>query len=189
MAKAANNGTAGRNWTYKAWWLVVLSPVLGLLGMLLIAANSDLPSTTELQNPRSDLATAILFSDGSQMGQYYRENRIPVDYAQISPHVVNALIATEDERFREHGGVDVRGTIRAAVFLGKKGGASTITQQLAKMLFTEKPGSSITRVFQKFQEWIIAARLERQYTKDEIIAMSALDEEVDEPALLPIDNA
>jgi penicillin-binding protein 1A len=171
MAKAANNGTAGRNWTYKAWWLVVLSPVLGLLGMLLIAANSDLPSTTELQNPRSDLATAILFSDGSQMGQYYRENRIPVDYAQISPHVVNALIATEDERFREHGGVDVRGTIRAAVFLGKKGGASTITQQLAKMLFTEKPGSSITRVFQKFQEWIIAARLERQYTKDEIIAL------------------
>ncbi len=171
MAKAATSTTSKRNWTYRAWWLVVLSPVLGLLGMLLIAANSDLPSTTELQNPRSDLATAILFSDGSQMGQYYRQNRIPVDYEQISPHVVNALIATEDERFREHGGIDVRGTIRAAAYLGKKGGASTITQQLAKMLFTEKPGSSITRVFQKFQEWIIAARLERQYTKDEIIAL------------------
>jgi penicillin-binding protein 1A len=169
MAKAEATNK-GRRW-HRLWWLAVLSPVVGLLTMLLIAANSDLPSTTELQNPRSDLATAILFSDGSLMGQYYKENRIPVDYEQISPHVVNALIATEDERFREHGGIDVRGTLRAAVFLGKKGGASTITQQLAKMLFTEKPGSSFTRVFQKFQEWIIAARLERQYTKDEIIAL------------------
>jgi penicillin-binding protein 1A len=169
MTQAAPTGKGRR--LQRLWWLAVLSPVVGLMTMLLIAANSDLPSTTELQNPRSDLATAILFSDGSQMGQYYKENRIPVDYGRISPHVVNALIATEDERFRDHGGIDVRGTLRAAVFLGKKGGASTITQQLAKMLFTEKPGSSITRVFQKFQEWIIAARLERQYTKNEIIAL------------------
>ena len=169
MAKAEATNKGSR-W-YRLWWLAVLSPVLGLLTMLLIAANSDLPSTSELQNPRSDLATAILFSDGSLMGQYYKENRIPVDYEHISPHVVNALIATEDERFREHGGIDVRGTLRAAAYLGKKGGASTITQQLAKMLFTEKPGSSFTRVFQKFQEWIIAARLERQYTKNEIIAL------------------
>ena len=68
----------------------------------------------------SDLATAILFSDGTQMGQYYRENRIPVDYAHISPNVVNALIATEDQRFREHSGVDLKGTLRAAAFLGKR---------------------------------------------------------------------
>ncbi len=169
MAKAEAS-KKGSRW-YRLWWLAVLSPVFGLFGLLLIGSYSDLPSTSELQNPRSDLATAILFSDGSLMGQYYKENRIPVDYEQISPHVVNALIATEDERFREHGGIDVRGTLRAAVFLGKKGGASTITQQLAKMLFTEKPGSSFTRVFQKVQEWIIAARLERQYTKDEIIAL------------------
>jgi penicillin-binding protein 1A len=105
------------------------------------------------------------------MGQYYKENRIPVDYARISPNVVNALIATEDERFREHSGVDVRGTMRAAVYLGKKGGASTITQQLAKMLFTERADNFFKRTFQKFQEWIISAKLERQYTKDEIIAM------------------
>lgn len=153
------------------WWFIVLSPVLGLLFMLFLAANSDLPSTEDLENPRSDLATAILFSDGTQMGQYYKENRIPVDYAQISPNVVNALIATEDERFRQHSGVDVRGTIRAAVFLGKKGGASTITQQLAKMLFTDRADSFVKRTFQKFQEWIISAKLERQYTKEEIIAM------------------
>jgi len=153
------------------WWGLVLSPLVGLFAMLVLAANSELPSTEDLENPRSDLATAILFSDGSQMGQYYRENRIPVDYARISPNMVQALIATEDERFREHSGIDVRGTLRAAVYLGKKGGASTITQQLAKMLFTERANSFFKRTFQKFQEWIISARLERQYTKNEIIAM------------------
>ncbi|MCB0791156.1 MAG: transglycosylase domain-containing protein [Flavobacteriales bacterium] len=143
----------------------------GLALALLIAANSKLPSTEDLENPRSDLATAVLFSDGTTMGQYYRENRIPVNYDQISPNVVNALIATEDERFREHSGVDLRGTVRAAVFMGKKGGASTITQQLSKMLFHDPRKDLFGRVFQKFQEWIIAARLEREYTKDEIIAM------------------
>ena len=152
-------------------WVVLVGPVLGIVTALLLAGASDLPGTDDLENPRSDLATAILFSDGTLMGQYYRENRIPVKYEQISPHVVNALIATEDERFRAHSGIDLRGTARAAVYMGSKGGASTITQQLAKMLFTEKPASSFRRIFQKFQEWIIAVRLERQYTKDEIIAM------------------
>ena len=153
------------------WWGLVLSPVIGLFFMLVLASFSDLPSTEDLENPRSDLATAVLFSDGSLMGQYYRENRIPVEYERISPNVVNALIATEDERFREHSGVDLRGTARAAIFLGKKGGASTLTQQLSKMLFTDRSTNFFKRTFQKFQEWIIAARLERQYTKDEIIAM------------------
>lgn len=154
------------------WWIVVLAPVIGILVMLLMAAASkDLPSTTELQNPRSDLATAVLFSDGSIMGQYYRQNRIPVSFDRISPYVVDALVATEDERFRSHSGIDLRGTARAAVFLGKRGGASTITQQLAKMLFHDPRTDIIGRVFQKFQEWIISARLEREYTKDEIIAM------------------
>ncbi|MGB3526732.1 MAG: transglycosylase domain-containing protein [Flavobacteriales bacterium] len=167
--KKKKNG-AGR-W-YALWWLVVLGPVIGLLVMLLLAAGSkDLPSTTELQNPRSDLATAVLFSDGSIMGQYYRENRIPVDFSRISPHVVKALIATEDERFMVHSGIDVRGTARAAVYMGKRGGASTITQQLAKMLFHDARRDFFGRVFQKFQEWIISARLEREYTKEEIIAM------------------
>ena len=165
---AATKKRTARRWL---WWVLVVSPVLGLFGMLGLAAFSDLPGTEDLENPRSDLATAILFSDGAQMGQYYRENRIPVDYEEISPNVVRALIATEDERFREHSGVDLRGTLRAAIFLGKRGGASTLTQQLAKMLFTDRSSNFIKRTFQKFQEWIIAARLERQYTKDEIIAM------------------
>jgi penicillin-binding protein 1A len=153
------------------WWALVLAPVLGIYSLLLAAALSDLPGIEDLENPRSDLATAVLFSDGTQMGQYYKENRIPVDFARISPNVVNALIACEDERFREHAGVDLRGTLRAAVFLGKRGGASTLTQQLSKMLFHDRSGNVVKRVFQKFQEWIISARLERMYTKDEIIAM------------------
>src|SRR5690606_35102286 len=95
----------------------------------------------------------------------------PVDYARISPHVVQALIATEDERFLAHSGIDLRGTARAAVYMGSKGGASTITQQLAKMLFHDVRRDFLGRVFQKFQEWIISARLEREYTKEEIIAM------------------
>ena len=168
---AAVTPTKKRSRWLLAWWALVLSPVLGLFFMLVLAALSDLPGTEDLENPRSDLATAILFIDGTQMGQYYRENRIPVDYERISPNVVNALIATEDERFREHSGIDLRGTMRAAVYLGKKGGASTLTQQLSKMLFTNRSTNFIKRTFQKFQEWIISARLERQYTKDEIIAM------------------
>jgi penicillin-binding protein 1A len=156
----------------RLWWILVLAPFIGLGLLLTIAATSkDLPSTSELQNPRSDLATAVLFSDGSIMGQYYRENRIPVSYEHISPHVVNALIATEDERFRDHSGIDIRGTLRAVAFLGKKGGASTITQQLSKMLFHERAQGSVARIRQKTQEWIISAKLEREYTKDEIIAM------------------
>ncbi|MCB0815173.1 MAG: transglycosylase domain-containing protein, partial [Flavobacteriales bacterium] len=139
------------------WWLLVLSPVLGIYAMLLAASMSDLPTIEDLENPRSDLATAVLFSDGTQLGQYYRENRIPVDYEEVSPYVVQALVATEDERFREHSGVDLRGTLRAAVYMGKKGGASTLTQQLAKMLFTDRSGNVVKRTFQKFQEWIISA--------------------------------
>lgn len=172
MNKKDKGGKGGAGRWYALWWLLVLGPVAGVLAMLLLAAASKgLPGTTELQNPRSDLATAVLFSDGSLMGQYYKENRIPVDYGHISPHVVDALVATEDERFFAHSGVDVRGTMRAAAYLGKKGGASTITQQLAKMLFHDASRDFTGRVFQKFQEWIISARLEREYTKEEIIAM------------------
>jgi penicillin-binding protein 1A len=167
--QAAAKSKLSRN---RLWWIIVLSPFALLALLLVIAATGkDLPSTAELQNPRSDLATAVLFSDGSLMGQYYRENRIPVDYERISPHVVNALIATEDERFRDHSGIDVRGTVRAVAFLGKKGGASTITQQLAKMLFHEPAKGVFSRIRQKSQEWLISAKLEREYTKDEIIAM------------------
>jgi penicillin-binding protein 1A len=95
-----------------------------------------------------------------------------VNYKELPEHLVEALVATEDERYYDHSGIDARGTLRAVLFLGQKGGASTITQQLAKLLFTDKKSTNIVgRVVQKIKEWIIATRLERQYTKEEIIAM------------------
>lgn len=153
-------------------WLVVLSPLLGILILLGAASMSDLPNFERLENPKSDLATEILTSDGQMLGKYYKQNRTNVSYEEISPYVINALIATEDERFKTHSGIDIEAVARALFYLGKKGGGSTITQQLAKLLFTERRAKSkVKAVFQKAQEWIIAMRLEKSYTKNEILAM------------------
>ncbi|MGB1074501.1 MAG: transglycosylase domain-containing protein, partial [Flavobacteriales bacterium] len=155
-------------------WLAVSSPVLGIAGLLAIASSSELPDTETLANPKTDLATRIYAVDGAQLGSFYRENRADVRYADLPPTLVQALICTEDVRFRDHTGVDFRGLARAIAYLGKKGGGSTVTQQLAKQLFTERydrTGFFERAVLQKPKEWIIATRLERQYTKDEIIAL------------------
>lgn len=153
------------------FWFIVLAPFLGLSIMLWLASVSDLPSFDQLENPKSDLATEIISSDGNVLGKYFLENRVNVQYEDLSPELVKALVSTEDERFWKHAGIDVRSTSRAVMFLGKKGGASTITQQLAKMLFHSRSTNPVKRVFQKFQEWIIAVRIERQYSKEEIITM------------------
>jgi penicillin-binding protein 1A len=152
-------------------WLLCLAPFIGLAALLFIASGSDLPDTVALANPKTNLATEVISADGVVLGKYFLENRTNVRYEELSPYLIQGLIATEDERYMEHAGIDVKGTARAALYLGKRGGASTITQQLSKMLFTEKPASGAARVFQKFQEWIIAVKLERQYTKEEIITM------------------
>ncbi len=152
-------------------WIFGLLPIIFLGAMLYFASESDLPDTVALANPKTNLATEIIAADGEVLGRYYLENRTNVSYDRLSPHLIQALVATEDERFYEHAGIDLRGTARAAVYLGSKGGASTITQQLAKMLFTEVPGNGFERIFQKFQEWIISVRLEKQYTKEEIITL------------------
>lgn len=159
---------------YIIFWLVALSPVLGIglaLGLAGIGAFGELPTFEELENPNSSLATVVKTADDELLGAYFLQNRTNVDFKDLSPHLVNALVATEDERYFDHSGIDVRGLGRAIANLGQSGGASTISQQLSKMLFSERPQSKIERVIQKFQEWIIAVRLERQYTKNEIIAM------------------
>jgi len=132
----------------------------------------ELPTFEELENPEKNLATEVISSDGVTLGKYAFKNRTPVGFSDLPENLVNALIATEDERFYEHSGIDFRGLARAIVKLGKGGGASTITQQLAKNLFN-KGGSSSTlkRLTQKVKEWIVATKLERQYTKNEIVAM------------------
>ncbi len=158
----------------KIFWYLFFGGIISIiLFLLLIAIGSfgKMPDYKQLENPKFDLASEIYSADGEIIGKYYVSNRTFAQYHDISPNLVKALIATEDIRFYEHSGIDPRGTARAIVFLGKKGGASTITQQLAKMLYHEVNSNIIIRIKQKLQEWIIAAQLERRYTKEEIIAM------------------
>src|SRR5690554_6389635 len=131
-----------------------------------------MPTFDELENPSSSVATEIIYTNGKTLGKFYLENRVPVKYEDLPEHLVNALIATEDEGFREHSGIDGLGTLRAIFKAGSSGGASTISQQLAKNLFHGSSGSSnkLHRVIQKMLYWNIAVRFERQYTKFEIIA-------------------
>ncbi len=159
-------------------WLIVFSPFIGLFLAIYLTSLGlfgPLPTFEQLENPKNNLATEIISEDGVLLGKYFFENRSNVKYHELSENLINALIATEDIRYMSHSGIDVRSLVRAVVGLlfggGSSGGASTITQQLAKMLFTEKPSLGIDRVMQKFKEWIIAIRLEKQYTKDEILAM------------------
>lgn len=130
-----------------------------------------LPGFEEIENPRSNLASQIISADGKVLGKFYKENRTHVEFEEISPYVIDALIATEDERYMKHPGIDFRALGRAIGKLGAAGGASTITQQLAKNLFHEPVRSLPDRIKQKLKEQVIATRLERQYTKEEIITM------------------
>lgn len=133
----------------------------------------DMPDIKELENPRSAQSSVVYSADGEILGTYFLENRTNIKHDQIAQCVYDALIATEDIRFYDHSGIDAKGTARAVIRMGRDGGASTITQQLAKNLFSiyNKPKMKITRLMQKFKEWIIAIRLERRFTKDEIITM------------------
>lgn len=161
---------------YKSWFWTIFALGISAIVLLFLLASwgvfGTMPTFEELENPETNLATEIFSSDGETLGKYYNENRTPIKYEDLPQHLVDALIATEDERFYDHSGIDARGTMRAAVYLGERGGASTISQQLAKQLFTQDVSQSfVGRVLQKFKEWIIATRLERQYTKEEIITM------------------
>jgi penicillin-binding protein 1A len=162
---------------YIKWiWRLFAAGIVSIILLFLLAsfgAFGEMPSFEELENPSSNLASEIISSDGKTIGKLYlNENRTPIKFEDLPENLINALVATEDERFYDHSGIDARGTIRAAVFLGKKGGASTITQQLAKQLFHgEGSKSKILRYTQKIKEWIIAVRLERRYTKQEILTM------------------
>ena len=161
---------------YKSWFWTIFAIGISAVVLLFLLASwgvfGPMPTFEELENPETNLATEIFSSDGKSLGKYYNENRTPIKFEELPDHLVKALVATEDERFYDHAGIDAKGTLRAAVFLGKRGGASTITQQLAKQLFTQDVSQNfVGRVLQKFKEWIIATRLERQYTKEEIITM------------------
>lgn len=158
----------------KKFWKLFFYCFGGVILFFLFASwglFGSMPSFDELENPNSNVATEIISSDGITIGKFYLENRTPVKFAELPDHLVKALVATEDERFYEHSGIDTKGTLRAALSLGSSGGASTLTQQLAKNLFHGEGSKFLPfRIIQKAKEWIIATKLERQYTKQEIIA-------------------
>jgi penicillin-binding protein 1A len=162
-----------RSYVRYFWWLVAAG--IGSIALMVILAAvgafGKLPTFEEIENPVSNLASTVYSSDGKIIGKYYMENRVHIEFDDLSPVLVDALIATEDERFYEHSGIDFRALARSVAKLGSAGGGSTISQQLAKMLFHDPKRSLIERIPQKFKEWVIATRIERQYTKEEIIAM------------------
>lgn len=179
MAKAKKKQTQKNQdfSSYVRWfWKLFIAGILFVVLMFLLASwgvFGQLPDHTILENPKTNLATEIISSDGKTLGKFYfNDNRTPVGYDDLPQHLVEALIATEDARYYEHSGIDARGTLRAIIKMGSGGGASTISQQLAKQLFHgEGSTNTIGRITQKLKEWIIAIKLERQYTKEEIIAM------------------
>ncbi|WP_026707893.1 penicillin-binding protein 1A [Flavobacterium frigidarium] len=177
--KKKNNSNKNKSSDYKRYtknfWKFFAYGISGIILLFLLASwglFGTMPSFEDLENPDSNLATEIISADGVVIGKYFQQNRSQLKYSDLPKNFVDALVATEDERFYEHSGIDGRGTLRAISSLGRAGGASTLTQQLAKQLF-HREGSKFLpfRIAQKIKEWIIAIRLERQYTKNEIIAM------------------
>ncbi|PUZ24557.1 penicillin-binding protein 1A [Chitinophaga costaii] len=165
----------------KILWITVFSGI-GLFVLLLLLFNfriiGNIPALEDLENPQAALASEVIADDGTILGKYYMVDRSNSDYKDISPNVINALIATEDRRFYDHSGIDAYGTAAIPFYLaiGKKRGSSTITQQLALNLQLDQSGkkrssSIFARSFQKLQEWIMAVKLERNFTKEEIITL------------------
>ncbi|MCQ2310242.1 MAG: transglycosylase domain-containing protein [Paludibacteraceae bacterium] len=156
------------------WGLFVAGIVVIVIIFWLITKGwlGYLPPLEELQNPKNKFATEVFTSDMQSLGRYYRqENRVGVQYADLSPDLINALIATEDVRFYQHTGIDTKSLLRAIITLGSAGGGSTITQQLAKQLWSPRAHNIFMRAMQKPIEWVIATKLERLYSKDEILLM------------------
>ena len=149
----------------------VLFLVILLFSLANFGAFGKMPSLEDLENPEADLASEVYSNDGKLMGKYYAENRSEIKYNQISPNIIHALVATEDQNFYDHSGIDAKAVARAILKLGTAGGGSPITQQLAKMMLGQGKGNVFTRGLQKIKEWIIAVKLERNFTKEEIITL------------------
>jgi len=157
---------------WRLFWIGVISFNLLIL-LVNFGALGYMPSMKELENPSSSLASDVYASDGTLIGRYYLQDRSNSKYEEISPNVINALLATEDIRFFDHSGIDPIGTIAIPFYVitGKKRGSSTITQQLAKNLFPRENQNMLTLPFLKLKEWVLAVKLERNLTKKEIITL------------------
>lgn len=177
MAKKKQSGSDLKHWLKKFW--IFYFSVFGFLIIFFTAMSVGLlgfmPSFEELENPKSNLASEVISADQDVLGKYYIENRSNIHYSDLSPNLVHAIIATEDSRFNNHSGIDVKALFRVTFGIltgSKQGGGSTITQQLAKNLFPRKVNRTFFETaFIKMKEWITAIKLERNYTKEEILAM------------------
>lgn len=172
MAKKKNTPIK-RKYILYFWLLAFAGPAFVALHLFTISVGlwGPLPTFDELENPTSFQASEVYSSDQKVLGTYFVQNRSNIKYENLSPHLVNALVSTEDERYYWHSGVDLIGLARAIMFMGKRGGGSTVTQQLAKNLFETRGSLKGGALVQKPAEWIIATRLERRYTKNEIMAL------------------
>ena len=166
-----------RGW--KKWvkliWMGLIVLIIGISGLFFAVSQGflgDMPNVKELENPDIYVASEIYSSDGKMLGKFEKEKTQPITYKELPPYLIYALQAKEDERFKEHSGIDLQSVARAVAFGGKRGGGSTITQQLAKLLFTgTRSQNKATAVFQKLKEWVVAVSLEKRYTKEEIITL------------------
>ena len=159
----------------KLLWVGFFAAILGIAGIFWAASNGwlgEIPNVRDLENPDIYVSSEIISSDGVLLDRFETERRTPVDYKDLPPHLVDALLAKEDVRFFDHPGVDAKAAMRAVSSAGEAGGGSTITQQLAKQLYTKDPSSNVLkRGLQKLKEWVTSVQLEKLYTKEEIIAM------------------
>lgn len=168
-----------KNTSWKKWvrfiWIGLIAVVLGISGLFFAVSQGflgEMPDVKELENPDIYVASEIISSDGVLLGKFEKEKTQPITYKQLPPYLIYALQAKEDERFKEHSGIDLKSILRAVRYGGDRGGGSTITQQLAKLLFTKEPSKNpIKRVIQKLKEWSVAVSLEKRYTKEEIITL------------------
>jgi len=155
-------------------WIIFLLGLFSIPALFTAVSKGilgPLPTSDKIENPKANLASEVFSSDGVLLGKFYTQNRTRIEFQDLSPNIVNALVSTEDERYRRHPGIDLEGTSRAIFFLGRRGGGSTITQQLALNLFDKRASSKLKRISQKLKEYVLAVRLEKSYTKDEIIAL------------------
>ena len=165
--------STGRTRKFWKWYFISAGVFMLFLLLLNFGWIGDMPDLDDIENPTASLASQVYAQDGTPMGKFYLEDRISVKYRDLSPYLIQALVATEDKRFYDHYGVDGEGLLRAVAFLGSQGGASTITMQTAKNLFTDNwsTKNKLLRVIQKIKESIIAIKLERNFTKQEILTL------------------
>ena len=166
-----------RNSGWKRWvrfiWMALIAGIIGIAAIFFGASQGflgEMPDVKDLENPDIYVASEIYSADNVLLGKFEKEKTQPVYFRDLPPHLVYALQAKEDERFKEHSGIDLQAVMRAVAFRGERGGGSTITQQLAKLLFTGKRSNNKAKaVIQKIKEWVVAVSLEKRYTKEEII--------------------